>query len=183
LSLKIKEMKKLIITLGLILSVSFAYSQETNVEKNLIIEVPTGFVKQSNQELRAFLANRNSKRIVKSESFSGRTYRFNDIIFQINAGKAPEDKNHLENVKKGDERLYRDIPNANYHSEIKNINGNQLLITEYQIGGLKYKRFEMINKERTKITIGTFEYKAGDEAKVKMILARFVTNTRFKKDN
>jgi len=72
----------------------------------------------------------------------------------------------MERQKHGFDMLYREIPDANYSYSIKTANDKHIFTMRYQTAGFSYQRYVVLNMLKTKIFIGTVEYKKQDEDRV-----------------
>ena len=173
-------MKKIIFLYALLVCCFIARGQETQTEKNILLDLPQGSEKPGKQAILSYLKTRKNTRIINPETPNVLTYRFGDILFQINGGSSTFAKDRLEMFKMGMDHLNAQITDRKYSSELKTLKSYRAVVINIQTEDLCHYRFMAINNANNKGAFATIEYNKTEEAKAKSILDHILNHLKFK---
>jgi len=177
---KFKIMKKIIFLYALLVCCFIARGQETQTEKNIVLNLPQGNEKPAKQAILSYLKTRKNTQIINPETPNVLTYRFGDILFQINADSGMIPKDRLEKFKMVRDNFSTQVPGQKYSSELKTLKNYRAVLIKTQTEDFCYYRFMAVNNANNKIVFATMEYNKTEEAKAKSILEHILNHLKFK---
>ncbi|WP_316769429.1 hypothetical protein [Pedobacter frigiditerrae] len=173
-------MKKIFTLTVLMICCIITYAQKEIVENIVSIDLPKDMEKLNKQDKSLYFKNHKNTRLIAGDKFNGLTYKFGDILFQINADSGKLENDHVERAKMAQDNLNSQIPGQKYSSELKTINKNKIALFTTEKPEYNYYRIIATNETNNKIIVARMEYKKEDEIKAKKILDYFLKNLKFK---
>jgi hypothetical protein len=144
-------------------------------------ELPAGIKKISKEEALTHGSNKfeNSKIALSSISNGkeGQIYKLDDIIISLYTGTKSAKPGQLFKIKKGLDGMAKQ--DTSFHSNIKNFNGNDVLVTRTTFGKTINCTFFSFNKENSKSISGSLEYNLVDSKEAVAVLNYILNHIDF----
>lgn len=115
-----------------------------------------------------------------SETDKGLTYKFGNILFQINADTGAIPRDRLEKFKMTQDNFVSQIPNLKYLSELKTFSDKRVVLISTESADICYYHIMAGNRANNKILFATMEYYKTDEIQAKNFLNYFLNHLKFK---
>ena len=170
----------------LILPITLISQDSNNDSSPISIFVNYKLPKEARKLSKAELVNKSNvskeiKNNLKNKVKKGEYYDCDEIIIFLNAVNGPTKLNHLQELKKGVDYLYKlGSGITNYKSQIIKIKNNSFLLYSYNENNVGYSRFTSVNESHNIALVGVLEYNLNKEEKAKKLLKEVLESISFK---
>jgi hypothetical protein len=169
-------MKRIIITITVLLFSLCSFSQDTTATRTAIVTLPKG----SRELSRADYLNFNKNRFKRSHEFlsDDRIFVKDEMLITLHNRKSiPQNWKGLQAWKKNLEAVYKTTNGKYLKSEIVSINGNDILLFEDESQG-DYRLSFYAELQNKKLFDGSIQYKISEQNKAHQYLNKLLTNLR-----